>query len=185
MSGRRRAALIVALLASLATAGIAFAQSSASFDLSWNVLGGGGGESESASFAAGSTIGQPLAGSSESASFQLDAGFWPGVAGGIVAAPTPGPGDPTATPGPGDPTDTPGPGDPTSTPPPNGLVGDANCDDAVNAIDAAFILQFGAGLIGGLPCADRADANQDGDVTAVDAALVLQFGAGLIGMLPP
>ena len=85
MSGRRRAALIVALLASLATAGIAFAQSSASFDLSWNVLGGGGGESESASFAAGGTIGQPLTGNSESAGFQLDAGFWPGVAGAIVA----------------------------------------------------------------------------------------------------
>ena len=167
MSGRRRAALIVALLASLATVGIAFAQSSASFDLSWNVLGGGGGESESASFAAGSTIGQPLAGSSESASFQLDAGFWSGVAGAIVAAPTPGPGDPTAT------------------PPPGGLIGDANCDGTVNAIDAAFILQFGAGLIGGLPCADLADANQDGDVSAIDAALVLQFGAGLIGMLPP
>ena len=194
MSGRRRAALIVALLASLATAGIAFAQSSASFDLSWNVLGGGGGESESASFAAGSTIGQPLTGNSESAGFQLDAGFWPGVAGGIVAAPTPGPGDPTATPGPGDPTDTPAPGDPTdtpapgdptSTPPPAGSKGDANCDGMVNAIDAAFILQFGAGLIGDLPCADLADANQDGDVTAVDAALILQFSAGLFGMLPP
>ena len=176
MSGRRRAALIVALLAGVATVSIAFAQSSASFDLSWNVLGGGGGESESASFAAGSTIGQPLAGSSESASFQLDAGFWSGVAGAVVAPPTPGPGDPTATPV---------PVEPTATPPPGGLVGDANCDDTVNAIDAAFILQFGAGLIGGLPCEDLADANQDGDVTAVDAALVLQFGAGLIGMLPP
>ena len=163
MSGRNRAALIVVLLAGLATVGIAFAQSSASFDLGWNVLGGGGGESESASFAAGSTIGQPLAGSSESASFQS------GVAGTIAAAPPP----------------TTEPGDPTATPPPGGLAGDANCDDTVNVIDAAFILQFGAGLIGELPCADRADANQDGNVTAVDAALVLQFSAGLIGMLPP
>ncbi|MCH7698553.1 MAG: proprotein convertase P-domain-containing protein [Chloroflexi bacterium] len=70
-------------------------------------------------------------------------------------------------------------------PPPGGPVGDASCDDTVNAIDAAFILQFGAGLIGGLPCAGLADANQDGDVTSIDAALVLQFTAGLLGMLPP
>ena len=108
MFKRKRAALIVALLGGLLTAGVAYAQSSASFDLSWNVLGGGGGESESVSFAAGSTIGQPLAGSSESASFQLD----------------------------------------------------ANCDGTVNAIDAAFILQFSAGLIGGLLCVALADANR-------------------------
>ena len=151
MFRRKRAALIVALLVGLLTAGVAYAQSSASFDLGWNVLGGGGGESESASFAAGSTIGQPLVGSSESASFQLDAGFWSGVAGAVAAPPTPGPGDPTATAG---------PGHPTATPPPGGLAGDANCDGTVNAIDAAFILQFSAGLIGGLLCVALADANR-------------------------
>lgn len=70
-------------------------------------------------------------------------------------------------------------------PPPGGPVGDANCDGTVNAIDAALILQFGAGLIDALPCANLADANQDSDVTAIDAALVLQFTAGLLGNLPP
>ncbi|MCI0778164.1 MAG: dockerin type I repeat-containing protein, partial [Chloroflexi bacterium] len=65
------------------------------------------------------------------------------------------------------------------------LVGDANCDGTVNALDAALILQFSAGLLNSLPCPMGADANADGTVNALDAALVLQFSAGLLRSLPP
>ena len=65
------------------------------------------------------------------------------------------------------------------------LVGDANCDDRVNAIDAAIVLQHDGGLLQTIPCADNADANQNGTVNAIDAALILQYDAGLLGQLPP
>jgi hypothetical protein len=55
----------------------------------------------------------------------------------------------------------------------------------VNALDAALILQFSAGLLGSLPCQISADANEDGTVNALDAALILQFSAGLLSSLPP
>jgi hypothetical protein len=61
-----------------------------------------------------------------------------------------------------------------------GIVGDVNGDDVPNSIDAALVLQFGAGLLGSLRCADGADVNGDGEVTSIDAALILQFVAGLI-----
>jgi hypothetical protein len=48
----------------------------------------------------------------------------------------------------------------------------------VNAIDAAYILQYSAGLIGSLPCEAAADVNEDGSINAIDAALVLQFVSG-------
>jgi hypothetical protein len=64
-------------------------------------------------------------------------------------------------------------------------AGDANCNGAVNAIDAAIVLQFDAGLLGAIPCEDNADANQNGTVNTIDAALILQFDAGLLGQLPP
>jgi hypothetical protein len=72
----------------------------------------------------------------------------------------------------------------TSTPD-DTVFGDANCDGEVDAIDAALILQYLAGLIDGLPCTTNADANDDGTTNAVDAALVLQYVAGLIDSLPP
>ena len=70
-------------------------------------------------------------------------------------------------------------------PPVQGLVGDTSCDGVVNVIDAALLLQFNAGLLGSLPCADGADANGDGTINAIDVALILQFTAGLLGTLPP
>lgn len=86
---------------------------------------------------------------------------------------------PTVTPTPGTPAATP---TPSPTPPP--VFGDVNCDGAVNAIDAALILQHGAGLLAGFVCPQNADANHDGRVDAIDAAIVLQFSAGLLTQIP-
>ena len=61
--------------------------------------------------------------------------------------------------------------------------GDVNCDGRVNAVDAALVLQFSAGLLGSLPCENGGDVDGDGEVTSIDAALILQFSAGLIGSL--
>ena len=95
---------------------------------------------------------------------------------------TPEPTD-TAVPGPVE-TDTPVPTNtpiPTSTP--AGLRGDVNGDGQIDAIDAALVLQFGAGLLPALPNFDRADVNGNGMVDAIDAALILQFSAGLLNTL--
>jgi hypothetical protein len=59
-------------------------------------------------------------------------------------------------------------------------LGDAGCDGDVNAIDAAFILQFVAGFIPGILCENPADVNADGVVDALDASLILQYTADLI-----
>ena len=73
------------------------------------------------------------------------------------------------------------PGEPASAG--TDLSGDANCDGTVDAVDAALILQFSAGLLGALPCADGGDVNGDGSTDSLDAALVLQFSAGLLNSL--
>jgi hypothetical protein len=69
----------------------------------------------------------------------------------------------------------------TATPPASNpkVPGDANCDGLVNSLDAALVLQYDAGLIHSLTCAD-ADYNHDGVVNSLDAALILQKDAGLI-----
>ena len=73
----------------------------------------------------------------------------------------------------------------TASPAPAGVIGDADCNGEVNAIDAALVLQLIAGLLETVPCQALADANISGGVDAVDAALILQFIAGLIDSLPP
>ncbi|MCH8995229.1 MAG: PQQ-binding-like beta-propeller repeat protein [Chloroflexi bacterium] len=65
------------------------------------------------------------------------------------------------------------------------LPGDVNCDEVVNSIDAALILQYSAGLIGSLPCQKVADVDQNGAIDPIDAALILQYDAGLIDSLGP
>ena len=66
------------------------------------------------------------------------------------------------------------------------VSGDANCSGfPVDAIDAALVLQLGAGLLSGVRCALDADVNQDGVINALDAALILQHTAGLLPVLPP
>ena len=82
------------------------------------------------------------------------------------------------------PTNTP----PDTTPPPITTPtlgrGDVNCDHNVDSIDAALLLQFNAGLLPSLACADDADVNQNGVINSIDAAIVLQFVAGLVPSLP-
>ena len=88
----------------------------------------------------------------------------------------------TATPTAIPPTGTAPPNTPIATPDETaqGLVGDANCDGSVNAVDAALVLQFSASLVGSLLCQDEADVNTDGSVSSIDAALILQHTGGLI-----
>jgi hypothetical protein len=71
---------------------------------------------------------------------------------------------------------------PTPTPVPPSLLGDVNCDDEINSIDALLILQYVAALIDleDLDCPENADVDDDGDIDAIDAALILQYDAGLI-----
>ncbi|MDZ4277503.1 MAG: pre-peptidase C-terminal domain-containing protein [Dehalococcoidia bacterium] len=76
-----------------------------------------------------------------------------------------------------EPTNTPLP---TSTATPEKPPGDVNDDGLISSVDAALILQLGAGLVGSLPNEPSGDVNGDGDVTSVDAALILQCVAGLI-----
>ena len=63
------------------------------------------------------------------------------------------------------------------------LTGDVTCDGRVDSIDAAVVLQFGAGLLDSLACQDAGDVNGDGSIDSIDAALILQFTAGLLGSL--
>lgn len=65
------------------------------------------------------------------------------------------------------------------------LPGDADCDGTVNSIDAAYVLQFAAGVVVSPACEENADASRDGTIDAVDAALILQLDAGLIDTLSP
>ena len=69
---------------------------------------------------------------------------------------------------------------PVSSGPTSWLLGDANCDQGVNSIDATFVLQLDAGLLGSVPCPQNADVRFDGSINSVDAALILQSEAGLL-----
>jgi hypothetical protein len=65
-----------------------------------------------------------------------------------------------------------------------GVLGDVNCEGLVNAIDGELILQFGAAIIGSLPCQGNADVNHDALIDPRDALLILQLDAGLVSALP-
>jgi hypothetical protein len=84
---------------------------------------------------------------------------------------------PVATPSPTQPSVS------TPTPMPQGVRGDVNCDQQVNAIDALLILQLDAGIIHSLLCSQNGDVNHSGSTNSVDAAVVLQYVAGLISSL--
>ena len=69
--------LLLALI--LVTTGVAvLAQMSADYDLSWHVVGSGGGESSSADFQVNGTIGQSITSppQSNSADFTVVSGYW-------------------------------------------------------------------------------------------------------------
>lgn len=63
-------------------------------------------------------------------------------------------------------------------------LGDVNCDDSIDSVDASLVLQKHAGLAGNLSCQEAGDVNGDELVSAVDAALILQYEAGMIDKFP-
>ena len=78
---------LTALLCGLVVAGAAWAMSSASYAINWDVIGGGGGPISSASYAMNSTVGQAAIGFKTVSNYKLGSGYWYGV-----AAPAPPPG---------------------------------------------------------------------------------------------
>jgi hypothetical protein len=77
---RRRITLKTALMlaACLALAAPVLAQVSATFDLSWNMIGSGGGRMESDQYTLQSTIGQLAVGTMGGSGHDLCSGFWCG-----------------------------------------------------------------------------------------------------------
>ena len=65
----------IILLGLLCLIGTTSAIGSLNFNLSWNVIGGGGGSFISPSYTMGSTVGQ-IAGLSTSTNYKLQSGFW-------------------------------------------------------------------------------------------------------------
>jgi hypothetical protein len=85
---RRPTFLLLAAAATLVAAGMvaawkapsASAQPSASYDLSWHTVDGGGGASSGSGYTLTGTAGQPDAGTLSGASYTLAGGFWAGLA---------------------------------------------------------------------------------------------------------
>jgi hypothetical protein len=69
--------IVLILVGLVCLTSIAYAQMSANYNLSWNVIGGGG-KRDSASYSLRSTAGQ-IIGSSESSNYRLGAGYWYGI----------------------------------------------------------------------------------------------------------
>jgi hypothetical protein len=80
MKDRKSLALLAALLCFLLLVGVALAQTSASYDLTWNVIAGGGGPITGGGYAINSTIGQPVVGVAKDTGYELCSGFWCGAA---------------------------------------------------------------------------------------------------------
>ncbi len=70
---------VVGLGGCLLLAGVAVAQVSTNFDLSWHLLSGGGGSRTSTNYQVDDSLGLVVGQSSSSANFDLAPGFWPGV----------------------------------------------------------------------------------------------------------
>lgn len=75
-------ALFGAALVALLSITIAFAQSGGSYDLTWNTIDGGGGNSAGGTISLRGTIGQPDAGALAGGTITLAGGFWKGGLGG-------------------------------------------------------------------------------------------------------
>ena len=67
--------IVSALLAGALQVKSAAAQTGSGFDLSWNVIGGGG-KSTGSGFTVEGTIGQPVVSLSSNAAYTLQHGFW-------------------------------------------------------------------------------------------------------------
>jgi len=69
---------LVVILAGAVLVGAAFAQTGSGFDLSWNVLSGGGGSGPmtGSGYNVTATIGQTAVGSSSGSGYTLSHGFW-------------------------------------------------------------------------------------------------------------
>jgi hypothetical protein len=77
---RKATFIVISFMLILLMGGTALAMSSASYNLPWTVLSGGGGDRSSSSYVLGDTVGQPSAiGPSESTNYRLGSGFWYGV----------------------------------------------------------------------------------------------------------
>jgi len=76
-TGKRIATLLTVLLCGLLLAGVALAQGSTHYGLTWRVSGSGG-SSQSAHFALSGTGGQAVAGAAFSDHYRLGGGFWYG-----------------------------------------------------------------------------------------------------------
>jgi hypothetical protein len=66
----KKQAIVFILVGLFCLASISYAQVSANYDLSWNVIGGGSGQMDSASFVMRSTVGQ-IIGLSSSDNYRL------------------------------------------------------------------------------------------------------------------
>ena len=72
----KRAAILLTVAALLLLVGAVLAADG--YDLSWRVIGGGGGHSSSADYALDGTAGQAVAETASGGSYTLAVGFWPG-----------------------------------------------------------------------------------------------------------
>lgn len=76
-------ALLLALLSGLLLAGAALAQTSTNYNLSWHIVGNGGGEMESTTYLMQGTIGQALVRQTGSEHYTLTGGYWHPAPGGV------------------------------------------------------------------------------------------------------
>jgi hypothetical protein len=79
---------LACLLGALALVGVVLAQVSGSFDLSWNLISGGGGTRQSANYQVQDSLGLVAVDSSTSANYKVDSGFWIAAQPGVLITPT-------------------------------------------------------------------------------------------------
>jgi hypothetical protein len=77
---RNRKTMLFAILICCLATGVALAQVSENYNLSWNAISSGGGTMSSANYAMSSAVGQTI-GLSDSNEYQLGAGYWYGATG--------------------------------------------------------------------------------------------------------
>lgn len=68
--------LVIIVSAAVLSLGMAYAQSGGGYDLSWWTIDGGGGQAAAGNYVLAGSIGQPVAGVSQSGGMVLASGFW-------------------------------------------------------------------------------------------------------------